>query len=69
MTTYFMLLLLIIPGDGVARVAYDKEQFVKLSDCLGRSKARAEQLEGKVLWMTSSCVEVPKNPAERGAGL
>jgi hypothetical protein len=67
MNTIFVLVLLIIPGDGVTRVAYDKERFTQLSECLERSEARAEQLKGKVLWMTSSCVEVPVDPGSKGS--
>jgi hypothetical protein len=62
MNTIYMLILLIIPGDGQLRVAYDKEQFATVEECRARAEQRMEQLEKKVLWVSTSCASVPANP-------
>jgi hypothetical protein len=64
MNTVFVLLLLIIPPNGELRIAFDKERFSTLQECLDRSESRGAMLKGKVLWFTSNCVAVPKNPEE-----
>ena len=67
MNTVFVLLILIIPPDSELRIAFDKERFVTLQECLDRSESRANMLKGKVLWTTSNCVAVPKNSEEIGS--
>jgi hypothetical protein len=63
MNTFFVLLVLFIPPSGELRIAFDQEQFATLGECLQQSEDRTPIWKKKTLWFTSSCVEIPTNPA------
>ena len=62
MNTVFVLVLLFIPPTRELEIVYDDAIFPTVVQCQKRGAERMQEANGKVLWMSTTCAEVPKNP-------
>lgn len=65
MNTLFVLILLFIQPDGELVVAQDDDVFQTAAACQKQAEQRVEEAGNHVLWISTSCAEVPKNPSTK----
>lgn len=62
MGSIFVLILLFITPQGELIVAQDDDTFATAAVCQAQAQKRLSEAEKQVLWITTSCAEVPKDP-------
>lgn len=62
MNSIFVLILLFITPQGELIVAQDDEMFPTAVSCQAAAVKHLSEAEKQVLWITTSCAEVPKDP-------
>lgn len=65
MNTIFVLILLFIQPGGELVIAQDDDIFPTAVACQKQAEMRVEEAGNHVLWISTACAEVPKNPAAK----
>lgn len=62
MNTIFILVVMFIAPTRELVIVYDDDSFATAAECQIRAVQRVEEAGKQVLWISTSCAEVPKNP-------
>lgn len=64
MNTIYILILMFITNTHELVVVTDDDMFETQALCQARAAQRLDEASGRVLWISGSCAEVPKNPGK-----